>query len=333
MGGSCDEVTFVLPHGQGAVRLARELATLERLQALLQIDDLVLADPSGEELRANKNGLYALEGDTFYAASESELLREDDDFQGPSQEDPAALTVKFRNMKLARMQMISELYQPLHHSLYSLSEDMFCEDFLAALRGAPDALEAHLTKISDTGLYTFPMFRPQFCKMFIEEIKHFQGSGLPVTRPNSMNRYGLVLDEIGFSPMLNNLLLQYVKPLATLLFPHYHGAELNSHHGFIVQYDMDGDQSLNFHFDDSDVTLNVCLGEEFEGGNLFFSGILEEQSTHGEYVEVGHTPGTALLHAGHHRHGALPITAGTRYNLIMWCSHHATGCRGCHCHR
>jgi hypothetical protein len=28
-----------------------------------------------------------------------------------------------------------------------------------------------------------------------------------------------------------------------------------------------------FHVDDSEVTLNVCLGEQFYGGDLFFRGV------------------------------------------------------------
>jgi len=30
-------------------------------------------------------------------------------------------------------------------------------------------------------------------------------------------------------------------------------------------------------------------------------------------------PGHALLHRGHHRHRAEPITSGERCNFIVWC--------------
>lgn len=30
---------------------------------------------------------------------------------------------------------------------------------------------------------------------------------------------------------------------------------------------------LGFHVDDSEVTLNVCLGKHFSGGELFFRGV------------------------------------------------------------
>jgi hypothetical protein len=32
-----------------------------------------------------------------------------------------------------------------------------------------------------------------------------------------------------------------------------------------VQYKLREDKKLDFHYDDSEVTLNVCLGKEFEG--------------------------------------------------------------------
>jgi hypothetical protein len=69
----------------------------------------------------------------------------------------------------------------------------------------------------------------------IEEVESFENSGLPVMRPNSMNNYGLILDEIGFTPMLDELRTKYVVPFAAILYPHVGGASLDYHHGFIVR--------------------------------------------------------------------------------------------------
>ena len=35
---------------------------------------------------------------------------------------------------------------------------------------------------------------------------------------------------------------------------------------------------------------------------------------------VEHVPGCCCLHLGGHRHGADPIAAGERVNLIVWCT-------------
>ena len=37
-----------------------------------------------------------------------------------------------------------------------------------------------------------------------------------------------------------------------------------------------------FHVDDSEVTLNVCLGKEFTGGDLFFRGVRCDKHVNGE---------------------------------------------------
>jgi hypothetical protein len=101
--------------------------------------------------------------------------------------------------------------------------------------------------------------------------------------------------------------------------------KLDSFHAFSVQYGAHGDRDLGFHVDASDVTLNLCLGESWEGGELYFQGrrcALHRQESHRdeEHWEYQHEPTKALIHAGKHRHGVLPITSGFRRNIIIWYS-------------
>ncbi len=93
--------------------------------------------------------------------------------------------------------------------------------------------------------------------------------------------------------------------------------------------------------DDSDLSLNLCLGETFQGKSLFYDkhmrmiipyqfllvvlsspclgGSLYFINTQGEYeATIPQVPGTAILHPGHKIHGADAITSGERYNLIAW---------------
>ena len=37
-----------------------------------------------------------------------------------------------------------------------------------------------------------------------------------------------------------------------------------------MKYSMGNDTDLSYHYDNAEVTLNVCLGKEFAGGDLFF---------------------------------------------------------------
>ena len=45
----------------------------------------------------------------------------------------------------------------------------------------------------------------QACAMFVAEVDAYAASGLPTARPNSMNKYGLVLNEIGMEHVFDSL--------------------------------------------------------------------------------------------------------------------------------
>ena len=98
-------------------------------------------------------------------------------------------------------------------------------------------------------LFSFPLLSDECCERLCQEIEHFQTTGLPVRRPNSMNNYGLVLNEIGLRPSLDKL-QTLVHPLARALFP-VEGAVFDGHHSFSVSYKPDEDRGLDMHSDDS----------------------------------------------------------------------------------
>ncbi|GAM20380.1 hypothetical protein SAMD00019534_035550, partial [Acytostelium subglobosum LB1] len=230
---------------------------------------------------------------------------------------------KLLRMREERINLIKTNYRPLHPELFTFTEDFLDEAFLGASREYsktqdPASLFTAITKLTDTGIYSLKVFKEDFCLKLLNEIDNFRNSGLPTARPNSMNNYGVILDEIGFTSFFTQFRDQYLRPFTSVLYPRYNGAELDSHHAFIVQYKIDKDKELGFHYDESDVTLNLCLGRQFTGGSLYFRGILDQPDTHQEYFEFQHKPGTALLHVGSHRHGANGLTSGERSNLIMW---------------
>jgi hypothetical protein len=124
--------------------------------------------------------------------------------------------------------------------------------------------------------------------------------------------------EFGMDGILSSLQQQYIWPLASRLFP-VPGKSLDEHYSFIVRYQPGEDLGLDMHIDDSDVTFNVCLGEEgFSGATLAFCGTYgEPDHRHLSHV-YQHQVGRAILHLGTRRHGAEDITSGTRSNLIVW---------------
>ena len=110
--------------------------------------------------------------------------------------------------------------------------------FAAAL-GAGDeaavaaALRAHASEVAP-GVFCCEMLRPSFCEALLDELEHYEQSGLPVARPNSMNNYGVILNSIGLEHTMDALQRACVRPLVAALFP-TEGAHVDYHHSFMVQ--------------------------------------------------------------------------------------------------
>ncbi|CAG0887980.1 unnamed protein product [Cyprideis torosa] len=175
----------------------------------------------------------------------------------------------------------------------------------------------------------------------MEEIEHLESCpDVPKGRPNTMNNYGVLLSDFGFDEhFLTPLRLNYLGDVARALYPEWCNPlatpdnegdpPLDSHRGFVVSYDAETagkDVDLDTHFDDAEVTLNVCLGRAFQGGDLYFTAIHqvnehEEAETHMPVI-IEHAVGTGVLHRGRQYHGAFPIEAGV--SLVMGCTRNAS---------
>uniref|UniRef100_A0A7S3ZBX5 Fe2OG dioxygenase domain-containing protein n=1 Tax=Lotharella globosa TaxID=91324 RepID=A0A7S3ZBX5_9EUKA len=231
-----------------------------------------------------------------------------------------------------------EAYKAKDTNLYDLKNWVFDKRFIEILANAkadqgrkrsPEDSKGALNGVEEVspGVFRFPMLDVKFAGRLIDEVDYFQKwseeNGVHVHRPNSMNNYGAILDHFGFRPVLQNLMKWAIDPLTTRFFPHV-GRLDGDHHGFMVSYQKGKDTKLDFHRDDSEVTLNLCMGRKFKGGDLYFGGVrcLKHQQvppTKEEEVTVGHEAGYALLHLGAHRHAAKHIEDGHRENLILWC--------------
>mmetsp|Transcript_3547 Transcript_3547/g.8412 ORF Transcript_3547/g.8412 Transcript_3547/m.8412 type:complete len:348 (+) Transcript_3547:882-1925(+) len=132
-----------------------------------------------------------------------------------------------------------------------------------------------------------------------------------------MNRYGIVLNQLGLEPFASYLQTNFVHPLAKELFP-VEGEGFDDHHCFCVRYSAESDAGLDMHEDDSDVTLNVCLGKEFTAATLSFCGMVDNLDHRKHGCTYEHMKGRAVIHLGRHRHGADNIAAGERVNFLLW---------------
>ena len=134
----------------------------------------------------------------------------------------------------------------------------------------------------------------------------------------------MLLYELGFDEgLLNPLRECYLSVIAGRLFPDCGGATLDSHRAFVVSYGLEADRDLDLHYDNAEVTVNISLDDEFQEGELYIGRMYTDRqsmprSSASEFCACQHRLGCGLLHRGQQMHGALPLTAGVRHNLIIW---------------
>jgi len=213
---------------------------------------------------------------------------------------------------VAGLDMETWVVEPLRALISNISAAGSRDDALAHL------LSSNIvTEVIPGMVYSFPVFSSSFCEILLDELRRFTETGLPARRPNSMNNYGIILNEIGMEPLMFAIQDKIIQPLAAVLFPK-EGSELEGHHAFTVRYKGGEDTHLDVHTDDSDVTFNVNIHSDYKGCPLVFCGMMGEPDHRKFQIEYWHRLGHAVIHSGRHRHGAEDITNGERINLIIW---------------
>jgi hypothetical protein len=221
-------------------------------------------------------------------------------------------------------------YVPKFPEIYTFSPDFLEPEFVECIEECKK-LDRHfkafaikriqimqsIFKSEYPGTYSCKIFTDEFCYKLMMEYDNFEQQGFTKIRPNSMNSYGCIMDELGLGDFFDVFVFEYIRPFAKVMSKD--GDEIDDHHSFLVAYAMDKDVQLDFHTDDSDLTLNTCLGKKFEGGGLYFAGHLERPETWEDVYVYDHQVGYSVIHDGMLRHGALNIESGERYNLIIWC--------------
>ena len=116
-------------------------------------------------------------------------------------------------------------------------------------------------RLEAPGVVSFECLLPAVCDKILSEATHYSNSGLPQKAPNSMNRYGLVLNEIGLRASFDAILHRFMAALGALFFgagdqrlstvlgnaadlQNWGGSSLSDHHTFIVRYRADEDRRV-----------------------------------------------------------------------------------------
>lgn len=87
------------------------------------------------------------------------------------------------------------------------------------------------------------------------------------SRPNGMNKNGLVLYEMYGLDVVNEYIKHVVLPLAQEYFPQWGMFSVDRQHWFTVHYSKDEDHDLDKHLDGAEVTFNICLKNTLDKRN------------------------------------------------------------------
>lgn len=174
------------------------------------------------------------------------------------------------------------------------------------------------------------VFKAQFFNPArLEELRYYLDAlaktGIATRAPFGIvyNRRGAMLDPRsegylaapGFQAFYNQLLDDYMRPIARLLMPEIHGFDSQTF-GFSIEYQAGMDTSLQPHTDASAATLNININlpeEQYKGFEVDFYDPITKH-----VKRLRFEPGEAMLHRGSVPHAAQPITKGTRNNMVLW---------------
>jgi len=170
-------------------------------------------------------------------------------------------------------------------------------------------------KINNVGIniYKMPFFTHLFCDTLIADAE--QCDGWTSDRHDNYPTTDIPLIEMGgpdgrnWDETYEDYLTQYAYPIACDVWNIEKGNFLSE--TFIAKYEVQNQSHLDIHHDQSAITFVTTLNDDFEGGGTYFDKW---------GVTVNLPKGWMAFHPGYcgHKHGARPVTSGTRYICIAF---------------
>jgi|TARA_B100000524_G_scaffold128239_1_gene63223 tetratricopeptide (TPR) repeat protein len=159
-----------------------------------------------------------------------------------------------------------------------------------------------------------PLLSAEDCQTFISLMEaHGASRGWDARYPvTGYTREVNVAEIPEAKTLLGQLLRTTLLPAAAEQFPEFSASSLRCNEAIVVKYDAaSGQNCLPVHQDFSLLTYNIALASSgaYEGGGTWFQYSGETIPT-----ERGH----ALLHAGRTPHCGVPVTSGSRYQLVLF---------------
>ena len=158
----------------------------------------------------------------------------------------------------------------------------------------------------------FPLFTEKFCN---EIIQLAEDNTWITDRHTFYPTTDQTMESLGMQAIYQRVLEEFVYPIWIWNWE-LAGDEWNTlnSENFIAKYDTLNQGSLNLHHDDSLITLNVRLNDEFKGGGTY----LPKYKLTLQPKKIGNV----MCHPGKitHLHGGRPVEEGTRYILVTFTS-------------
>jgi hypothetical protein len=188
-----------------------ELFAIEKVAICIQEKEDEVTQISMQDVKA---------GERYLMVEENELHEENEKKVSDEPPEVFFMRMRYREQQLlaARRKMVAQSYRHLHAELFDpnqfsdsviclfclffshcffFCQKMFDERFLKE--------KVEMTTLSPLGAVAFPFLKPEFCRLLDEELLHFEESGMPMSQPNSMHTVGLILAEMGLTPLVTVL--------------------------------------------------------------------------------------------------------------------------------
>jgi hypothetical protein len=277
-------------------------------------------------------GLYGMENFPGYLtarfARDKHNHVNDLEFMEKQLEEKLAMVKKSKKVVVEREQLL-KTYVP--KMTLPEPEQIFSKELLRATENnayIPSALTEVVPRV-----YTFDLFTPEFCEQLLDQVKHFgewkkeaTTAALPVTE--DLSQQMTVVDQMGDmgEKLLDTLRDVIVDPLAKTLYPEVDDPNSKSsyRYGFILGYSNKPGQEqisrkkLDAHTDDSEVTLTVCLGRDYKGGEVVLRHLRSDPKEGEVQDKIKMKTGEATLFLGQQMHEVQDITEGERYIFVLW---------------
>eukprot|EP00397_Hematodinium_sp_SG-2012_P018731 GEMP01019200.1.p1 GENE.GEMP01019200.1~~GEMP01019200.1.p1 ORF type:complete len:387 (+),score=62.71 GEMP01019200.1:142-1302(+) len=226
-------------------------------------------------------------------------------------------------------------------------ESFMNKNVLDAARGEVQ-LPSALDEVVDH-VYRFSLFTPEFCEQLIAQVEHFLSwqtkqveQGVPGSKDLSTRL--CVVEQMGpvGEQLLDLLKNTIMDPLSRKLFPDVLNpdGDTSFRYGFIIGYSdslKEGGnisrKALDTHTDDSEVTMTICLGREYTGGNVILRHLREDPNEGEEQTRIKMETGQATLFYGQQLHQVEDITSGERHIFVIWARSNKYRAANCPCCR